>query len=85
MKADFGGVFLSLIADVRHAKFERGEEVPLAVRVSYDKDKKFRRDDIIDNEDMWNSFLKKMDEDFVRETAYGSGDAPVVNLAEEAL
>ena len=32
MKADFGGVFLSLIADVRHAKFERGEDVPLAVR-----------------------------------------------------
>ena len=43
MKADFGGVFLSLIADVRHAKFERGEEVPLAVRVSYDKDKKYFR------------------------------------------
>lgn len=43
MKADFGGVFLSLIADVRHAKFERGEEVPLTVRVSYDKDKKYFR------------------------------------------
>lgn len=43
MKADFGGVFLSLIADVRHAKFERGEDVPLAVRVSYDKDKKYFR------------------------------------------
>lgn len=43
MKADFGGVFLSLIADVRHAKFERGDEVPLAVRVSYDKDKKYFR------------------------------------------
>lgn len=43
MKADFGGVFLSLIVDVRHAKFERGEEVPLAVRVSYDKDKKYFR------------------------------------------
>lgn len=43
MKADFGGVFLSLIADVRYAKFERGEEVPLAVRVSYDKDKKYFR------------------------------------------
>lgn len=43
MKADFGGVFLSLIADVRHAKFERGEDVPLAVRVSYNKDKKYFR------------------------------------------
>ncbi len=42
-KADFGGVFLSLIADVRHAKLDRGEEVPIAVRVSYDKDKKYFR------------------------------------------
>lgn len=52
---------------------------------SYGGDKKFRRDDIIDNEEMWNSFLTKMDEDFIRETAYGSGDAPVVNLTEETL
>lgn len=42
-KADFGGVFLSLIADVRHAKLDRGEDVPIAVRVSYDKDKKYFR------------------------------------------
>lgn len=42
-KADFGGVFLSLIADVRHAKLDCGEDVPIAVRVSYDKDKKYFR------------------------------------------
>ena len=42
-KADFGGVFLSLIADVRHTKLDRGEDVPIAVRVSYDKDKKYFR------------------------------------------
>lgn len=40
---DFGGVFLSLIADTRHNKLDRGEDVPLAVRVCYDKDKKYFR------------------------------------------
>lgn len=42
-KQDFSGVFLSLIADTRHNKFERGEEVPVAVRVAYDGDKKYFR------------------------------------------
>lgn len=50
---------------------------------SYGGDKKFRRDAIENNDEMWNSFLNKMNEDFIRETAYGTGDAPVVSLNED--
>lgn len=42
-RTDFGGVFLSLIADVRHTKLDCGKGVPIAIRVSYDKNKKYFR------------------------------------------
>lgn len=44
---------------------------------SYNPDKKYRKDDIADNDDVWNTFLPQLDEKFIKETAYGTGDAPI--------
>lgn len=39
-----------------------------------DPEHKFRRDDIAENDEIWNLFLDDMDKIFIKETAYGVGD-----------
>ena len=39
-----------------------------------DPNHKFRKDEIAENDDIWNLFLKDMDKIFVKETAYGTGN-----------
>lgn len=38
--------------------------------------KKFRKDEIAENDDIWNTFLEDMDKQFIKETAYGVGEMP---------
>lgn len=47
-----------------------------------DPTKKFRKDDIAENDEIWNLFLEDMDKKFIKETAYGTGDAPVGDITE---
>lgn len=51
---------------------------------TYNPDKKYRKDDIADNEEVWNTFLPQLDEKFIKETAYGTGDAPIAVEMENA-
>ena len=48
-----------------------------------DPNKKFRRDDIAENDEIWNLFLKDMDEIFIKETQY-SADEIAENAKKDA-
>ena len=52
---------------------------------SYATDKKFRKDEIAENDEVWATFLDDMDKIFIKETAYGTGTAPTApEMAKEA-
>lgn len=45
-------------------------------------EKKFRKDDIAENDEIWNTFLKDMDEIFKVETAYGNKEFSSTNSSD---
>ena len=51
---------------------------------SYNPDKKFRKDDIAENDEVWKTFLDDLDKKFIAETAYGTGTAPVAEGFENS-
>lgn len=46
-------------------------------------EKKFRRDEIAENDEIWNTFLKDMDKIFQVETAYGNKEFSSTNIDDE--